>query len=652
MESSPFAAPDLAAVNQPDVAELLKDVPGGALNRNGSVTGIAQYRGLFGDRVNVLVDGVNMVGAGPNAMDTPLSHLSRQQLASLQVIRGIAPVSSGVETLGGSIITNSRGGDFGESGVFRSQLQGGLAAAQVNESAAASLMAAYANNTHKLFADASLEKGDDSEFPGGEVRPTGFDRARYALGYGYRRESNELMLKLASHRTGASGTPSLPMDIRYADSDVARLGYHWTMAEQQWNLQLSHSRNDHVMTNFDLRPRMMGMPTRLATAEASGSSLRIDTALAALGGELQLGLDAQLAKHDTVITDPNNPMFKVDNFNDVERNLFSGFAEWQGGIGGGWNAEIGLRVTQTQMDAGQVASSMAAMMPPVKMLVDRFNQADRSQDDTNFDWVLQFDHKLGSHSQLIAGLARKTRAPSYQERYLWLPLESTGGLADGNRYVGNINLDSEVSHQLELGLDWHQGQIWAAPRLFYREVSDYIQGTPATDATVIMVSTNNGDATPLQFNNVDATLYGADLSYGANLATQWRLNGVLSYVRGERDDISDNLYRIYPLNGSLGLTYHRDSWSVTAQSQFAAGQDKLSATNDEQATSGYAVYNLFGHYDLNDKLSLQGGVSNLFDREYAEHTAGINRVMGSDVPMRSRVPNAGRGVYAGLKFSL
>ena len=39
-----------------DSAAVLKDIPGANVNRNGALTGIAQYRGMYGDRVAVDVD--------------------------------------------------------------------------------------------------------------------------------------------------------------------------------------------------------------------------------------------------------------------------------------------------------------------------------------------------------------------------------------------------------------------------------------------------------------------------------------------------------------------------------------------------------------------------------------------------------------------
>ncbi len=97
------------------------------------------------------------------------------------------------------------------------------------------------------------------------------------------------------------------------------------------------------------------------------------------------------------------------------------------------------------------------------------------------------------------GFARKTRSPSYQERYIWIPLSATGGLADGRNYIGTIDLKPEVSYQAELGFDWQHDAVCFAPRLLYRYVEDYIQRTPTTNQATLAI-----DANTLQFTNIDA----------------------------------------------------------------------------------------------------------------------------------------------------
>ena len=86
-----------------DTATVLRDIPGANANSNGPITGIAQYRGMYGDRVAVDVDGLGLVGGCPNGMGTPLSYASPMITQELIVDRGIARVSSAPEAIGGHV---------------------------------------------------------------------------------------------------------------------------------------------------------------------------------------------------------------------------------------------------------------------------------------------------------------------------------------------------------------------------------------------------------------------------------------------------------------------------------------------------------------------------------------------------------------------
>jgi iron complex outermembrane receptor protein len=638
----------------PDTASLLQKVPGANVNRNGVLTGIAQYRGMYGDRVNVKINGITIPGGGPNSMDAPLSYIPGTQLESIEVIRGIAPVSSGLETIGGTMRATSIRPEFGSGDDMESHGTLHLSGATVNDSGAVALMASLANRMHRVHVTGSRERGDDIEFDGGTIQPSEHDRDNYSLGYGFRDSGHEFSLNFTHNDTGPTGTPSLPMDIEVIDTDIVSGEYTGSLGEYAVRGQLYYSDVYHEMTNYLLRPLTMMMPNeRLTTAEGTGTGFRFDAGRGVGGGELLVGIDGQLATHDAVITDPTVPMFQVVNFNDAERNLLGVFTEWNGELGANWNSEFGLRVNQVRMDAGPVSHSMAgipttpATTPPeaIANLQDSFNTADRDQTDTNIDWVARIIRPLSSGMDVEIGVARKTRSPSYQERYLWVPMQSTGGLADGKTYIGDINLDPEVSHQIELALNLQSNGSYFEPRIFYRDVSDYIQGVPTTNPDAIVLDPN-----ALQFANVDATLYGADAAWGYRVNDNWSLGGIISYVRGKRDDISDNLYRIAPLNSTLGLTYAVSSWDMTAEGVFYDNQDKVSATNGESPTGGYALMNLYGKYQVKKNLLLSGGVGNVFDRKYAPHVTGINRASGSDVAIGERVPGDGRNFYLAARM--
>ena len=108
----------LAPLAETNTALLLRRVAGANVNFNGSLAGIAQYRGLFGPRVNIAVDGMEIGNACSNHMDAPLHYLPRTFVDRFELPRGIAPVSSGLETLGGTVVASGPEHEFGESAAF------------------------------------------------------------------------------------------------------------------------------------------------------------------------------------------------------------------------------------------------------------------------------------------------------------------------------------------------------------------------------------------------------------------------------------------------------------------------------------------------------------------------------------------------------
>ncbi|MEZ0122482.1 MAG: TonB-dependent receptor [Candidatus Reddybacter sp.] len=260
-------------------------------------------------------------------------------------------------------------------------------------------------------------------------------------------------------------------------------------------------------------------------------------------------------------------MFRVQNFSDAERDIYGFFTEWTGSRGD-WNLEAGVRYNRIDMNSDTVSAN--GMMPMMQMtanqLANNFNNANRDQNFDNIDIVFKASRPLNDTTDMNVGLGRKTRAPSYQELYLWLPMQSTGGLTGGRTYIGNLDLDSETNHEITFGLDWHEGKFYANGQIFFRKVDDFIQGTPSTNMTANMLSTMMSGQAPLQFNNIDAELYGLDGRYGMVLNDNWRLDGVLSYVRGEDKVGHDNLYRVAPLNNRLTLTWAQDKLSANLES--------------------------------------------------------------------------------------
>ncbi|MGI9326615.1 MAG: TonB-dependent receptor plug domain-containing protein [Pseudomonadales bacterium] len=636
----------------PDSAVLLRKAVGANVLSNGPITGIAQYRGMSRYRVSSHIDGAVISPGGPNWMDPPLSYAPAAHLESLEVYRGIAPVSAGQETIGGMSNANTWSGDFGgeEFGV-KGRVRSGVQSA--NAATLLSGAVVLADKTHRIKLSGLSEQADDMEFADGEVLPSEYERQRYDLGYSFQVGNHTLRLDFGRNETGDAGTAALPMDIEYIDSNLYRLGYVYDSDAWSLDARIYQSDIEHGMTNYHLRtaPADLGRYRRnVADADNFGFAVELSTA------RWSFGVDGHRERHDSDITNPNAPMFFVTNFNDAERQVFGAYIERRLRLGGGKLLELGARYNRVSMDADVVDATPARVgMPPAVNLRERFNNADRSKHDDNVDLVAKLYVPAGAQTTLYAGVARKSRAPSYQERYLWLPLQATAGLADGRTYIGDISLDSEVAHEIELGMDWHSRNLSVSPRMFYRDVNDYIQGTPQGNSPaaqfVMMMNRANGtsNAAPLSFSNVDAKFYGLDVDWRWSIDERWSVEGVLNLLRGERQDVDDDLYRVAPHNLFLSLNYTQPGWGMSAESFAYNGQSHVSSTNSEQESSGYALLNVKGYWVINQQLKLGFGIDNLTDRDYGDHLAGINRVGGNpDLQQGERLPGIGRNFFLRL----
>lgn len=648
-----------ALVVSPDVAQLLKKAPGANVNNNGPITGVPQYRGMYGQRIAVSLDGTQLAPAGPNWMDPPISYARNGQLEALEVYRGIAPVSVAQESIGGAIDARTNKGEFTAGRDF--EISGRVigSAQSVNNGQQLSGAVYASNDTHRLKLAGVAEQGDDAEFPGGDLLPTEYERQRYDIGYGVKAGNHSLQFDYGYNDTGDAGTPALPMDIEYFDGDLYDLTYRFELAgELEVTAAVFASDLDHGMSNYHLR-QAPDAPSRWRrnVADSENLGFRLHTTRYDEAGSWVFGFDGLQSKHNSNIENPNNAMFFVVNFNQAEREVLGTFLERKHDINDRWRGELGIRFNQVSTDANEVDGTPAMMMPPAQMLRDAFNSADRDQTDHNVDLVAKAWFKASAETSWYLGFARKNRSPSYQERYLWLPLEATAGLADGNTYTGNIDLDVEVANQFELGLDFSNAMLTLSPRLFYNDVSDYIQGTPSAVGpavmTVRMMNQANGTANPdpLQFNNVDAKLFGFDMDWALRLGEHWSMSGIVNYVRGKRDDIEDELYRIAPPNASIRLEYTTATWAVGVENVLYSAQNQISETNRERETAGYGLLNVSATWQATPALQLAAGIDNVLDKEYQDHLAGYNRAGNPDIAPRDRLFGTGMNMFARVSYT-
>ena len=656
-----------------DVATLMERVPGGGVHSNGAISGQTYYRGHFGPRMNVLIDGMRIESGGPNWMDPPLHYMPNSLIESFDVQRGLDSVRNG-SALGTTVKVTPKSSRFTDSSKPQLQSDVEVSAHSVDSGYNTGGLLGIANNQHRFHITGSRDEGDDMNTGRGKIDGTQYERDSIGSGYGFTTDNHEFSIDARYISSKDTGTPSLPLDINYFHTETYNTNYTGTFDNFEVSLDLFHTDIEHQMRNFDLRPApdfsSLPLPPFVGTdrrevdvdSDDTGASLVISTSLT--NGELTAGVDGHNADHNATILDPDVPPFFVINFNNAEADHLGIFTQWQGDIGP-TSVELGIRYQRVKTDADDVDAQPAT--PPVRALRDRFNASDRSKTDDNLDLVAKLTVPVHEELLFIAGYARKTRSPTYIERYLWIPLNVNAGLGDGNNYIGDPDLDPEWSNQFEFGFDWANSTAYFNPRIHYQRINNYIQGVAVeanmVNMPVIGVSgAANGDPTPLQFANVEAEIYGLDVEWGLQINERWMLNGTASYERGKRKDKNDDLFHIAPPRASAALTRQFANGSATIEGVVVARQSKVSdeltddplnPLNNNDPTPGYGLLNLYANYypPGTKNVTLRAGIENLLDKYYTDHLNGFNRVAGNGVDIGERLPGPGLNAFFSLGVS-
>ncbi len=622
-----------------DTAGLLAETPGVDIVRNGSLTGMPQIRGLHADRVRILVDGMTLTPACPNHMDPPLHYLAPTRAALLLVVPGVTPVSLGGDSIAGTVIAESPSPHFGTNATVRpfGELSGRLSS--LNHGWSGEAVAGLANNRYSAEYAGSIQRAGDYYFPGGRVRASGYDMMHHAVRGAADISPGTFIADAGLTQTRGAGTPALPMDMIKDDGWNVAAGFEGDLMHvATLDSRLYYHHTDHLMDNYSLRPagpRRMNSP---ATSDDLG--FRAGTALPRGGHTYRVGLDYHGNRFDAYQQNADSGA-RQTTINDGSRDRLGGYGEWQVDWSPRWNTLLGVRADSVWTDAGSVESYFPAARPDA----ERFNQLGHAYADLSVDATAAVRFIPADWSTYEVGAARKNRAPNLVERYLWTPLSASAGQADGRTYLGNPGIDPETAWQFSVTGDWHgkEWQVRASP--FYSLVYDYIQGSP--------IDRRDDTGRPvLQYANLGrADLYGVDMTAEWRFAPDWTVLGNLSYVRGINRDNDDNLYRIAPLRGLLGLEWEPGKFSAGTQLVLVADQDDVAAYNGESPTAGHIVWNLRAGYQFTRTLSLETGVENLLDTFYADHLGGINRVSGSDVAVGTHLPGPGRFVYTALRWT-
>lgn len=641
---------DLDERTPQDMAQTLRTEVGILMQQTARGQASPFIRGLTGQQVLILIDGVRLnnatLRAGPNQY---FNLIDPGQVERIEVLRGPASVAWGSDAIGGAINVVTRGadrtrGDYGGLGFteyFSTADLGSYSRGNVEGSLSGA----------GVFAGGSYLDVHDLDRGGGLGRQpfTNYHQGAADLKYTYLVDRETLLTVALSHfeqhdlpRSDrflpfVQGTPPNPailprptfFDPQQRDLAYARLE---RFADAWWcdaySATVSYQRNKEGT----LEQRIAANPaqTRVDVAEFD-----VDT----VGATLTLGRDLDWAGRlsyggdyyfDTVDAFRHRFNPNLPNPPAVPQTpQFPGDSRYErAGVYALWDVWLTERLAATTGLRYEHADTQAT---------PRLNNADTFIDRNYQDWVasLGLVYQLDPALHVIGSFSEGYRAPTLDDLFADVTF------LQNQQAVPSVNVEPEHAYNYELGLKLDLSRVRGQLVHFWTEIDDYITRLPVDAA---------GNFSPASSNfiriNSDAYLYGTELAGEWLLDPQWSLYGNFWYVYGQDRGLSEPLSRIPPAQGILGLRWRdaaRRNW-LDVYTWLVRRQDRYALVNTRDARfpaggqPGYATLNLRlgSMLDRAGRHRVSVNLENLTDRYY--------RVLGSGVD--------GAGINATLGYEL
>jgi len=270
----------------------------------------------------------------------------------------------------------------------------------------------------------------------------------------------------------------------------------------------------------------------------------------------------------------------------------------------------GLRYDRVSAEAGRAREAVPSGSLAGQTPEDLYGVSADVDDENNVGGFVSWRHQLNGGLAVESTFSRSVRTADATERFLGNPM-----------WIGNPQLDPEKHHQFELALDGSGNTLNWRASAWYNDVTDYI------------LRQKQGMTT--RYRNVDATLYGAELSASLDLTSNLSLTAALAWLEGENDTDNQPLDQIAPLSLISTLDYSYGNGNAGLELILADRQDEVCLSSspcgglDTRETPGYGVVNLYSEYRFQGGITLAAGIDNLLDKAYSTHES-VNDVFNPD----------------------
>ena len=629
-------------IKSADLGEaLFKQSPSVSLVRRSGIANDVRVRGQKKDNIVVTIDGAKVHGACPNRMDPPISHVLTNNVDYIEINEGPFNVEDfGVLSADIKIHTikpeegfegevNLGAGSFGYQKAAIN-LSGGTKDVRFLLSASTESGEQYEDGNGDDFVgqiDRNIKEGLVSPLAQYQDKYKNLDafskKTLMAKMFWNIADNQELKLSYTANRSDDILYPSTKMDALYDDSDIYNVEYvakDLGRYSKELSLQAYQSEVEHPMsTKYRVMGAKMYMTHALTTKTQGGkikNSFDIDN------HSITVGVDYSLRNWDGGYYKNDNPLpaSKFHSIWDVDTTNTAFFAEDSINMGK-VTLDLGLRYDTTNIDS-----------------------ANPTQKSNNYDELNGYalvSYHADRVTKYFAGVGKSSRVPDAKELY-WVG--SMGNV------IGTPDLQNTVNYEFDLGVEKQYENATLKAKVFYSQLQDYIAYN-ASNVNMMGASVN-------AYENVDATLYGFDLS-GTYVATEsLYFDYGMAYQKGTKDtplsgQIGTDMPDIAPFKFNAAVNY--DVWSdfsLRAEVIAADTWDNIDYENGEQVLDSYTVVNLRATKGFGKHFEVVVGVDNVFDSTYAVSNTYKDLILLSTPNNEVMLMNEpGRYFYTNIKYT-
>jgi len=249
----------------------------------------------------------------------------------------------------------------------------------------------------------------------------------------------------------------------------------------------------------------------------------------------------------------------------------------------------------------------------------------KSKDYNAFNANIVTTYNLNLENKIFLGIGQASRVPDARELYI-------GG-------SGNNKLDQTTNQEIDLGYEFHNDLMKLKIKGFYSMLTDYIY-------------LKKGGT----FENIDATVYGGELSASVYATDDITVDMGASYKRGEKEkalagQTNKNLADMAPLRGNLAVNYEYMTNSIaTLETQLSDKWSEYDSDNGEQELGAWGIVNAKIKQAVSKNFDWTIGVNNMFNEAYAQSNTYVDLTLVSAGTETMLLNEPGRYVYTNLDF--